>query len=77
MDPLIRKSLRNGLYGFGILATISIGYGVIYLEIVAEEGFILAEFLLSLVGAASMSVLFAFLPVFLISLIIYKAKNKY
>ena len=78
MSKTLKKSIRNGLIGLVLLGTFSFIYGGIYTEII-QEGLEIttSNILLALVGAYLISgLIFAFFPVFIVSLIIYYFKHK-
>jgi uncharacterized membrane-anchored protein YitT (DUF2179 family) len=75
MGNILKKSAQIAL---AILGTFSFLYGGIYTEMIQEGlGLTIGNILLAFVGAFLIAgVLVAFIPVFVISLIVYYVKNK-
>ncbi|MBI2147167.1 hypothetical protein HYU19_01670 [Candidatus Woesearchaeota archaeon] len=77
MDKKIRASVRNGVYAMVILFSFSFLYGGIYTEMIKEGvSFSAGNLLLAFIGALFMSIPLGFIPVFVISLIVYHLRGK-
>ena len=76
MDISLQKSVRNGIWGFVIGTTFSFVYGGIYTEMINEGlGFSIENIFLAFIGAIFAGVIL-FIPIFVISLIVFYFKTK-
>lgn len=78
MSQKTKKSVRNGLIGLILLGTFSFVYGGIYTEMIQEGLEVsIANILLAFIGGYFISgFVLAFVPIFLISWLIYSLKSK-
>lgn len=75
LEQILRKSIRNGFYGFFIMFLISFIYGGIYTEMISEGlGISFYNIILALIGSIYYSCNI-FIPIFIISIIIYYLKE--
>lgn len=71
MDDSLKKSVRNGLYGWCILFLISFFYGGIYNEIyLGKESLTILNIIFAFIGATFIG-LFLFIPIFIFSLLYF------
>jgi hypothetical protein len=77
MDKTLKKSIRNGSYAFIIMLSFTFFYGGIYNEILTEGlDFTLYNLILIIIGSIFSGLVIGFIPVFIISLIIFYLKDK-
>ncbi len=76
MDISLRKSIRNGLITWAILAPISFFYGALYTEIyLVGESFTFYNVIIGLISAILITSIF-FIPTFIISLMYFYFRER-